>query len=110
MKLKSLFSAGFIGDMIALLAGALLTLSFAPFNAYPLAIVSPAILLGEWLYVTKRRAFYRGFLYGLGLFGTGVYWVYISIHTFGEAPIRFCRYSGIVPGVYRIFSQSLFSD
>jgi apolipoprotein N-acyltransferase len=87
MKLKSLFSAGFIGDMIALLAGALLTLSFAPFNAYPLAIVSPAILLGEWLYVTKRRAFYRGFLYGLGLFGTGVYWVYISIHTFGEAPI-----------------------
>jgi apolipoprotein N-acyltransferase len=87
MKLKSLFSAGFIGDMIALLAGALLTLSFAPFNAYPLAIVSPAVLLGEWLYVTKRRAFYRGFLYGLGLFGTGVYWVYISIHTFGEAPV-----------------------
>jgi apolipoprotein N-acyltransferase len=87
MKLKSLFTAGILGDTVALLAGALLTLAFVPFNIYPLAVVSPALLLCEWLYVKQGRAFFRGFLFGLGLFGTGVYWVYISIHTFGEAPV-----------------------
>ncbi len=87
MKWKSLFTAGAVGDTIALGAGALLTLAFAPFNIYPLAIISTALILGEWLYVSQQRAFWRGFLYGLGLFGSGVYWVYISIHTFGGAPI-----------------------
>ena len=35
--------------------------------------------------MSPRRAFLRGWLYGLGFFGTGVYWVFTSIHTFGEA-------------------------
>jgi apolipoprotein N-acyltransferase len=87
MNLKYLFTAGIIGDTISLLAGALLTLAFAPFNIYPLAIISTSILLCEWLYVSKRRAFVRGFLFGLGLFGSGVYWIFISIHTFGGAPV-----------------------
>lgn len=87
MKIKKIFTAGFLGDSVALIAGALLTLAFAPFNITPLAMISPALLLGLWLYVTPRRAFFRGWLFGLGLFSTGVYWVYISIHTYGEATV-----------------------
>jgi apolipoprotein N-acyltransferase len=74
-------------NAIALFAGAMLTLAFAPFSLFPLAIFSPAILLWLWLSVTPRRAFCLGWLYGLGFFGTGVYWVFISIHTFGNAPL-----------------------
>jgi len=83
MKFKNLFSTNYFGDGLSLLAGAMLTLAFSPFGIFPLSILSPALLLGLWLYVTPRRAFWRGWLYGIGLFGTGVSWVYISIHTFG---------------------------
>lgn len=72
---------------MALLSGAMLTLAFAPFSAFPLAILSSALLLGLWLGVTPKEAFLRGFLFGLGLFGTGVYWVYISIHIYGETSV-----------------------
>ena len=75
------------GDIFAFFTGALLTLAFAPFSLFPLAIFSPALLLWLWLPLTPKQAFRRGWLYGLGFFGTGVYWVFISIHTFGNAPI-----------------------
>ncbi|MDR3476897.1 MAG: apolipoprotein N-acyltransferase [Gammaproteobacteria bacterium] len=87
MKLNRLFTAGFRGDLLALFAGALLTLAFAPFAISPLAIVAPALLLGLWLKVSPKRAFFRGFLFGLGLFCTGVYWVFTSIHTYGDASV-----------------------
>lgn len=72
-----------LNDILALLAGAILTLSFAPFNIFPLAILSGALLLNVWLNSSTQRAFWRGWLFGVGLFSTGVYWVYISIHTYG---------------------------
>ena len=87
MNWNKFFKAGWFGDALSLIAGALLTLAFAPFNITPLAIISPALLLSTWLYVSKARAFFRGWLFGLGLFSTGVYWVFISIHTFGEASL-----------------------
>src|SRR3990167_3287347 len=73
-------------DIAALLAGALLTLAFAPFEVFPIAIISLAILLATWLRVTPGRAWLRGFLFGLGLFGTGVNWVFTSIHVYVDTP------------------------
>lgn len=86
MKYNRLFNIN-QGDLLAFLAGTLLTLAFAPFSVFPFAIFSPALLLWLWLSVTPKHALWRGWLYGLGFFGTGVYWVFISIHTFGNAPI-----------------------
>ena len=85
MKIMKLFKAGAAGDCLALLAGIFLTLAFAPFNIIPLAVLAPLILLVLWLKVTPGRAFYRGLLFGLGNFGSGVYWVFISINTFSDA-------------------------
>ncbi|MEO8400759.1 MAG: apolipoprotein N-acyltransferase [Gammaproteobacteria bacterium] len=85
MTINKFFTAGIFGDCLAFLVGAVMTFAFAPFHIYPLAIISPAVLLGLWLTVSKRRAFFRGWLYGLGMFGFGVYWVFISIHTYGDA-------------------------
>ncbi len=79
-------------DFLALLAGALLPLAFAPVGFYPLAILSPALLFLLWLNVTPKRAMWRGFLFGLGQFGVGVSWIYVAIHDFG--------YSGVPLAVF----------
>ena len=67
--------------------GALLALAFAPFYLWPLAILIPAALF--WLNrneVSPRRLFLHGWLFGVGYFGCGVYWIYNSLHDFGMAP------------------------
>ena len=69
--------------LAAVLLGALLTLSFAPFGIYPLAVIAPAGLLVLWLQATPKSAFWLGFLFGVGLFSSGAYWLYTAIHDFG---------------------------
>jgi len=69
-----------------LLCGAATVPAFAPFELWPLAPLMLAALLALWHAVTPRRAAGIGYLYGLGLFSAGVYWVFISVHVFGGAP------------------------
>ena len=71
--------------IITLLAGALLPLAFSPFNIYSFAFFAPAFLLYFWLRSTPKAAMLLGFIFGLGFFGVGISWVYISIHYFGNA-------------------------
>jgi apolipoprotein N-acyltransferase len=73
--------------LLAPTAGALVTLSLAPFKLWPLGILSCAIY--AYLLCTCRpgQAFWRGWLYGLGLFGSGVSWVFVSIHVYGYASV-----------------------
>lgn len=73
-----------VKNILALLSGASLSLAFSPIGYYPFAIIAPAILLWTWLDCTNKQAFWRGLLFGLGLFGVGTSWVYISIHEFGN--------------------------
>lgn len=68
----------------ACIAGAMITLACAPFNLYLGAILSPSYLLYLWHNKKPAAAFYLGFWYGVGLFGSGVYWLFISIHTYGQ--------------------------
>jgi len=84
-RMKLLFRPGWPGNLLALAAGALTTLSLAPFDFWPLALLSIALLylgLGE---ATPKQAAQRGWCYGFGLFASGVSWVYVSIHDFGAA-------------------------
>ena len=71
--------------LVVLLAGAALPLSFAPFEWRWLAFVSPAILFHVWWQGSVHFMAVRGFLFGVGLFGVGVYWVYYSLRLFGDA-------------------------
>lgn len=73
-------------NLTALLLGISLTFAFAPYEIFPLAIIAPAGLLALWLQASPKRAFWLGFLFGLGFFGAGVYWVFISVHVFGGVP------------------------
>jgi len=67
----------------ALLAGACLPLAFAPFHFYPAAYLSVAILFWLWRHASAWHSWTIGFWYGIGCFGVGVSWVYVSLHAFG---------------------------
>ena len=72
---------------LALIAGALGVLGFAPFNFPPLLIAALALLIVLWRRAaTRRQAALIGFVFGLGYFLTGVSWVYVSLHDFGAMP------------------------
>lgn len=73
-------------DPAAAVAGALLPLAFSPFDLFPLAVFAPALLFMLWHGASPGRAAWRGFLFGLGLFGVGVSWVYVSMHYYGNMP------------------------
>jgi apolipoprotein N-acyltransferase len=73
--------------VFALAAGALLACAFAPLGWWPLAILCPAVLMYLWQGATPREAAWLGFWFNVGTFAAGTYWLYVSIHVFGGAPI-----------------------
>jgi apolipoprotein N-acyltransferase len=74
-------------ELLSLIAGALLSLSFAPFNQFYLGILCPALFLLCLQKANPTQGFLRGLLFGIGLYGAGVSWVYVSIHTYGNASV-----------------------
>jgi apolipoprotein N-acyltransferase len=72
---------------MALAGGLLLPLAFSPFDYSLLAILSLLLLFRSWLDVSPGRAALRGYAFGLGQFGFGVSWVYVSMHDYGGAGI-----------------------
>ncbi|WP_304640405.1 apolipoprotein N-acyltransferase [Pseudomonas sp.] len=77
---------GWPGHLLAFAAGCLSTLSLTPFDIWPLALASAALLFIGLGRVDGAQAFWRGWFWGLGLFLSGVSWVYVSIHVHGSAP------------------------
>jgi apolipoprotein N-acyltransferase len=94
------FSSKNYWDLLAAVAGILFTLAFAPFDNAYLAPLALALLFAGWQHSTPRRALLRGYLFGLGSFGLGVSWVYISIHDFGGAD---SLSSGLLTGLFFSF-------
>ena len=74
-------------DFSAPIAGVLFTLAFAPFDYAYLALLALVFLFASWQAVSAKRAALRGYLFGVGAFGSGVSWVYISMHDFGGAGV-----------------------
>jgi apolipoprotein N-acyltransferase len=75
--------AGRWGNWLSLVAGGVLPLAFAPFDLFPAAVLAPAVLFLLWLEIPRRRAMLRGYLFGLGMFGVGVNWVFVSMYEYG---------------------------
>jgi apolipoprotein N-acyltransferase len=74
-------------ELLTFTAGILLSLAFSPFEYSYLAIISLAILFSSWESISPKRALLRGYLFGLGLFGVGISWVYVSVHDYGGASL-----------------------
>jgi len=76
-----------LSQSVFFLLGCLATTTFAPLGWYLLV----PILLLPFLYVcltlSPRDAARHGFWFGVGMFLTGTYWIYISVVVFGQAPV-----------------------
>jgi apolipoprotein N-acyltransferase len=70
--------------LLAFAGGGSMVLSFAPFGLYPFAVLSLAIFYQVIHRQHPRRAFGLGWVFGIGLFGLGVFWIRISLNEFGN--------------------------
>ena len=70
--------------VLAMAAGAIYPLSFAPFQWFPLLFVSVACF---WWLLNRASSHWAllAWIFGLGKYGVGVSWVYVSIHQYGGA-------------------------
>ena len=73
--------------LLAPLLGALATLGFAPISFWPAPVVALAALFTLCSQQSWKRAVLLGWLFGVAHFATGVYWVFISTHVYGGAPL-----------------------
>lgn len=87
-----------MGHILSIIAGACIPLSLAPFNYWWMGLIA---IIGYGLLHPKPSTaqdtdkqttryhyspFWRGWYFGLGLYGVGVSWVYVSIHDYGFVP------------------------
>ena len=72
---------------LLLVAGTLQTLTFSPFDAWPLGPLSMALLCWIAWYLPAGALFRTGWWFGIGLFGTGASWVFVSINTYGSTSL-----------------------
>jgi apolipoprotein N-acyltransferase len=100
----------------ALLAGALTVFGFAPYGLF----VAPLLGLGVLFYLWQtseqpKQAFKLGLSFGLGLYGFGIYWIYISLHEFGGMPWWFagfctfclCAFMALFPAMVGYVSKRI---
>lgn len=66
------------------IAGAVLPLSFAPYNLWPLGLVSTTAFALLSHRLNGWRCYWAAWFFGLGMYGVGASWVYVSIHQFGS--------------------------
>jgi apolipoprotein N-acyltransferase len=87
--------------------GGTYALAFAPVGWFLLIFLSLAGLLALIDQASARRALTLGWLFGLGLFGVGVSWIYISLSVYGGMPawlaafavFLFCGVLALFPAV-----------
>ncbi|MFT5083423.1 MAG: apolipoprotein N-acyltransferase [Lentisphaeria bacterium] len=97
---------GWRGGIAALFAGALTTYSMAPYNVWPLGIIAALTLACLLQDLNAKQGLIRSCIFGIGMFGSGASWVYVSIHDFGytSAPLAALLTSIFVIGLGLVFS------
>lgn len=99
-------SAGWPGSLLTLLCGALVTLSLAPFGIWPLGIVATCLLRALLEDQPRRVVLWRSWLFGVGLFGSGTSWIYVSIQQHGHASVLL---AGFLVTIFCLFMAFAFN-
>lgn len=74
--------------VLAFLAGSVCIFGFAPFGIFPIPVLALAVLFTLWQRTgIPRKAAWLGFVFGLGLFGAGISWIYVALHDYGNMPL-----------------------
>ena len=85
--LASKLCSPLLSSLLALAAGALSVLAFAPFGLWPLQIATLAVLFGLAAHtLSVKQGALLGWLYGFACAACGVHWLYVSMHQFGGMP------------------------
>ncbi|MEM7080877.1 MAG: apolipoprotein N-acyltransferase [Pseudomonadota bacterium] len=69
--------------LLALICGAIYPLGLAPFDLWPVTLLAIAGLF--WLLDGAPRPMLLAWLFGVGKYGVGASWIYVSIHVYGNA-------------------------
>jgi apolipoprotein N-acyltransferase len=76
-----------LSRLIVFALGCAMSLGFAPFGWSLLAPLLLMPLLFVCLVTSPRDARVHAFWFGFGMFLTGTYWIYISVHVYGQAAL-----------------------
>ncbi len=100
--------------VLAAALGAITVAGYAPFYLFPLPLLTFATLFVMWQRARSARdAALLGFAFGLGWFGAGVSWVYVSLNVFGAMPaplaaavtLLFCAHLALHPALAGYLSR-----
>ena len=83
--------------LIALLSGAIGPLAFSPNNMWLLGLISVMGLYIALKFSTPRHGAIAGWFFGLGFFGVGASWVFVSINVYGNASVPL---AGFLTGLF----------
>ena len=108
---RNILTKNLILMFLAITAGAVITLSFAPIDQWYFGILGCLLLLIILDKIPSNYSFWIGWLFGIGLFGFGTSWISVSIDLYGGASsllawtltLIFCVSLGIF---YAIFSYA----
>ncbi len=98
----------FLPHAAAFAAGAAAVLGFSPVDFFPATLAALVGLAHLWMRaISPRAAFRLGFFFGLGLYGAGASWVYVSLNRFGAMPmplaaaatLAWCAFLALFPGL-----------
>ena len=109
---------GLIPIVMLLLAGCGITLSLAPFNIWPAAIIALMVLFHYQHQALGKQRFFYPMIFSSALFISGCYWIYISMNTFGGAPpplalimtLSFCLFIALLIPPFMMVYQRYFSS
>lgn len=98
--------------IFALLAGAMLPLALAPYEWWWFALLSPAIFYTLLHDRSVKQAFWIGQSYGFGLWTVGGFWLYTSIHVYGDTPmplaLAMIAFVGLGMGLFNAIQAALY--
>jgi len=85
--ISSLIANHHFSYMLNLVAGGAMILAFAPWSWYAIAVLALACVLHNWLQHNPRVAFKCGAAFGFSYMLGSSYWIYYSLHDYGQAPV-----------------------
>lgn len=91
--------------LLALFAGVIFSFALAPYHLWVLALTSPMVLyIALVSEESPKRAFWIGEFYGFGLWAVGAFWLYNSIHEYGNiAPALAVTLIAIMASIMGLF-------
>lgn len=92
--------------LLLLLSGAAITLSFAPFNIWPISLLSLTVFALVLKEQSLANCLKRSFVFGLGLYLGGVHWVFVSVHNFGGASVLL---ASLIVLIFALFMALVFA-